>query len=160
MSKEDILTLETRISKFDDFGRCAAKFVRTRRDYRRLTEMRSKKIPFSKKITSIGGERATEFEGDPELRKPLNADRAAKNFATETKRRRSTVRQQETNSTSRPADKSVTCRFQNLDIPRAGRVGALGRVTGRRRPGLFANRTVRLRNNPFSHPPKHRRQVP
>ena len=51
------------------------------------------------------------------------------------------------------------CRIQNPDIPRAGRVGAHGGVAGRGRAGLFANRTVRLGNNPSSHSPKHRRHV-
>ena len=49
---------------------------------------------------------------------------------------------------------AYTCRVQNPDIPRAGRVGAHDGVAGRSRAGLFANRTVRLGNNPSPHPPK------
>ena len=52
-----------------------------------------------------------------------------------------------------------TCRVQNPDIPRAGRVGTHGGVTGRGRAGLGANRIVRPGNKPPSHPPKHRRHV-
>ena len=40
-----------------------------------------------------------------------------------------------------------------------GRVGARNGVAGRSRAGLFANRTVRLGNNPSPHSPKHRRHV-
>ena len=36
-----------------------------------------------------------------------------------------------------------TCRIQNPDIPRAGRVGVPGETAGRGRPGLDANRIVR-----------------
>ena len=39
---------------------------------------------------------------------------------------------------------NYTCRVQNPDIPRAGRVGAHGGVAGRGRAGLDANRTVAL----------------
>ena len=53
----------------------------------------------------------------------------------------------------------LTCRVQNPDIPRAGRVEAHGGVAGRGRAGLDANRTVRLGDNPSSYPPKHRRNV-
>ena len=53
----------------------------------------------------------------------------------------------------------IICLVQNPDIPQAGRVGAHGRVAGRGRAGLYANRTVRLGDNPFSYPPKHRRNV-
>ena len=42
----------------------------------------------------------------------------------------------------------ITCRVQNLDIPLAGRVGAHSGVAGPGRAGLFANRIVRLGNNP------------
>ena len=42
----------------------------------------------------------------------------------------------------------MTCRVRNPDIPRAGFVGAHGGVAGRDRAGLFANRIVRLGNNP------------
>ena len=38
------------------------------------------------------------------------------------------------------------CRFQNPDIPRAGRVGAPGGAARRSRAGLNANKTVRLEN--------------
>ena len=51
-------------------------------------------------------------------------------------------------------DNNIICRLQNPDIPRAARVGAHGRVARRGRAGLFANRTVRLGNNPSSHSPK------
>ena len=46
-----------------------------------------------------------------------------------------------------------TCLVQNPDIPQAGRVGAPGGVAGRDRAGLYANRTVRLGDNPFSYVP-------
>ena len=52
-----------------------------------------------------------------------------------------------------------TCLVQNPDIPQAGRVGAHGGAAGRSRAGLYANRTVRLGDNPFSNPPKHGRHV-
>ena len=48
----------------------------------------------------------------------------------------------------------LICRVQNPDIPRAGRVGMHGGVAGQSRAVLFANRTVRLGNNPSSHSPK------
>ena len=51
--------------------------------------------------------------------------------------------------------KYSTCRIQNSDIPRAGRIEAHGGVAGQGRAELFANRTVRLENNPSSHFPKH-----
>ena len=54
---------------------------------------------------------------------------------------------------------AFTCRIQNPDIARAGRVGARGGVAGRGRAGLDANRTVRLGDKPPSYPPKHRRHV-
>ena len=50
----------------------------------------------------------------------------------------------------RLADKSATCLVQNPDIPQAGRVGAHGRLAGRGRAGLHANKAVRLGKNPFS----------
>ena len=53
----------------------------------------------------------------------------------------------------------VTCRVQNPDIPRAGRVGAHSGVAGRGRAALDTNRTIRLKNKPHSYPPKHRRHV-
>ena len=57
-----------------------------------------------------------------------------------------------------PASVSVgvtfTCRVQNPDIPRACRVEMHGGVAGRSRAGLFANRSVRLGNNPSSHSPQ------
>ena len=56
-------------------------------------------------------------------------------------------------------DALKTCRIQNPDIPRAGRVGAHGEVAGRGRAGLDANRTVRLGDKPPSYPPEHRRHV-
>ena len=53
----------------------------------------------------------------------------------------------------------LTCRVQNPDILRAGRVGAYSGVAGWGRAGMFANKTVRLGNNIYSHSPKHRRHV-
>ena len=52
-----------------------------------------------------------------------------------------------------------TCRIQNPDIPRAGRVEAHRGVAGRSRAGLDANKTVRPRDKPTSYLPKHRRHV-
>ena len=48
---------------------------------------------------------------------------------------------------------------QNPDIPQAGRVEAHGGDAGQTRAELFANRTVRLGDNPFLYPPKYRRHV-
>ena len=42
-----------------------------------------------------------------------------------------------------PASKNVTCRIQNPDIPRLGRVGAHGRAAGWDPAGWDADRTVR-----------------
>ena len=53
----------------------------------------------------------------------------------------------------------ITCRIQNPDIPRAGRVGAHGGVAGRGRAGPDANRTVRPGDKLPAYSPKHRRQV-
>ena len=47
-----------------------------------------------------------------------------------------------------------TCRVQNPDIPRAGLVGAHGGEAGQDQARMFANRIVRLGNNPSSHSPK------
>ena len=52
-----------------------------------------------------------------------------------------------------------TCRVQNPDIPRMGRIGAHGGVAKRGGAELFANRTVRLGNNPSSHFPKHEKHI-
>ena len=49
-----------------------------------------------------------------------------------------------------------TCRVQNPDIPRAGRVGARGGAAGRGQAGLGANRTVRPGNKGPSYPPRKR----
>ena len=53
----------------------------------------------------------------------------------------------------------VTCRVQNPDVPRAGRVEAHGGVAGQGRAGLGANRNVRLGDKPSSYPPKNREHV-
>ena len=52
-----------------------------------------------------------------------------------------------------------TCRVQNPDLPQAGWVGAHGGVAGRGRAGLGTNITVRLRDEPPSYPPQHRRHI-
>ena len=44
-----------------------------------------------------------------------------------------------------------TCRIQNPNIPRAGRVGVHSEVAGRGRSGLDANRRVRLGDKPLSY---------
>ena len=59
-------------------------------------------------------------------------------------------RQDKNQETAVEEIKYFTCRFQNSHIPRAGHVGAHGGVAKQSRAGLFANRTVRLENNPFS----------
>ena len=50
-----------------------------------------------------------------------------------------------------------TCRVQNRDIPRAGRVRAHGGMAWRGRAGLDANKIGRLGDTPPSHPPEHRK---
>ena len=52
-----------------------------------------------------------------------------------------------------------TCRIQNPDIPRAGRVGAPGGAAGRGRARLGANRIIRPGNKSPPFPPRHRRNV-
>ena len=59
----------------------------------------------------------------------------------------------------RVAFESLTCRIQNPDIPRAGRVEAHGRAAGRGWAGLDADRTVRLGDKRLSYPPRHQRHV-
>ena len=52
-----------------------------------------------------------------------------------------------------------TCRIQNPDIPRAGRVGAPGGAAGRGRAKLGANKIIRPGNKSPPHTPRHRRNV-
>ena len=54
---------------------------------------------------------------------------------------------------------SGTCRFQNPDIPRAGKVGAPGGAARRGRARLGANRTIRPGNKSPPFPLRHRRNV-
>ena len=62
---------------------------------------------------------------------------------------------------NRSLELSDTCRIQNPDKPRAGRVGAHGGVgqNWRGRAELNAYRTVRPGNKGPSYPPKHREHV-
>ena len=53
----------------------------------------------------------------------------------------------------------MTCRTQNPDIPRAGRVGEPGGAARRGRARLGANRSIRPGNKGPSYFPKHRRHV-
>ena len=54
---------------------------------------------------------------------------------------------------------ACTCRVQNTDIPRAGRVGVHGGAAGRGRAGLDTDRTVRPGDTRPSYLPRHRRDV-
>ena len=53
----------------------------------------------------------------------------------------------------------TTCRIQNPDIPRAGRVEAHGRTAGRGRSGLDVDRTIRPGDKRPSYPTRHRKHV-
>ena len=63
------------------------------------------------------------------------------------------------NPEARTSEILCTCRIQNPDIPRAGRVGAPGGATGRGRARLGADRTSRPGNKGPLYLPRHRLNV-